>query len=129
MKTILKLYALVFWCLVLSFLVQFIGVEGGSDVIRSTLRGGEYRWDYEAMYAVVNLVWGIYCWKASKQPDQHLLFIDFTIWANVAHAVLMTVVGALRPGEFYHLLIDSLTLFIPAVILLYFRKKLINQKL
>ena len=123
---LLKLFAIIFWYLALSFVVQFLGTKTGDHFIISTVRGGEYRWDYEAMYAAINLVWGIFAWKASRQPQKNLLFTDFTIWANIVHPLVMTLVGVFRRGEFYHLLGDSLLLFIPALTLLYLRLKFIK---
>ena len=120
---LLKLFAVIFWYLSISFIIQLIAVKMGSSWVQSTLRHGDYRWDYEAMYAVVNVVWGVFCWKASAQPEKHSLFVSFTIWANIFHPIVMTTVGIFRPGDFFHLLGDSLVLFLPAVMLLYLTKR------
>ena len=120
-KKLLRLFALLFWYLALTFVVQLYGYSQHNPAIESTIRGSRYAWDYEAMYAALNLVWGIYCWKASKQPEQHALFIEFTIAANIFHPIVMTTIGFFRSGEFYHLLIDSLVLLVPALLLLHAR--------
>ena len=126
---ILKLFALIFWYLSFVFLATILTLQNHSSLFQTTVRGGEYRWDFEAMFTAIYFVWGIYCWKASKVPEKHILFIDFTIWANILHAIVMTLVGAFRPGEFYHLLTDSLVIFIPALVLLYTKSRLPKETL
>jgi hypothetical protein len=57
-----------------------------------------YNAPYESMLAAIHLVWGVMLWRASDDPRDHLLFIDFTIWANVAHGIVMLVVTPLQKG-------------------------------
>lgn len=53
------------------------------------LRFQPYNAAYESMMAAIYIVWAVMLWRASRQPAQHLLFIDFTIWATAAHALVM----------------------------------------
>ena len=46
---------------------------------------------YESMMAAIYIVWAVMLWRASRAPAQHLLFIDFTIWATAAHALVMLI--------------------------------------
>src|SRR5262245_47646836 len=101
---LLKLFAIIFWYFVVVFVLTIISLKTGRNFLQFTIRGYDYRWDYEAMFSAVYLVWGIFLWKAANAPSQHSSFIRFTIWANIFHAVVMTIVGLLRPGEFSHLL-------------------------
>lgn len=121
---ILKLFALIFWWLSFIFVATLLTADYPNTIFQHTVRGQEYRWDYEAMFTAVYFVWGIFAWKAAKNPEKHILFINFTIWANIFHAIVMTIVGVFRPGEFYHLLTDSLVIFIPALALLYAKSRL-----
>ena len=113
---VLKVFAIIFWYLTAVFLLSLVSLKVGKSFL--PIRGDEFRWDFEAMFGAIYVVWGIFLWRSSKSPEKHALFINFTIWANIAHAVTMTIVGTFRPGEFYHLFGDSIVLFIPAVVLL-----------
>ena len=35
-------------------------------------------------------------WRAASNPAQHTLFIDFTIWANAAHGIVMVIATPLQ---------------------------------
>lgn len=124
LSIVLKLYALVFWYITFILTLALISTRLGYSFLNFTIRQGEYRWDYEIMLASIYLVWGLYLWKSAKSPQAYLPFISFTIWANIAHAIVMTLVGVFRPGDFSHLLTDSLVLFMPAVTLLYLKRKI-----
>lgn len=93
------------------------------QVLKPDIRG-EYKWDFELMFATIYFIWAIFLWKASSNPQKHMLFIDFSIWTNVAHGVVMILIGILREGELVHLLLDSLVLILPAFLILIFRKKI-----
>ena len=60
------------------------------------LRFQPYNASYESMMAAIHLVWAIMLWRASGNPANHRLFIDFTIWANAAHGLVMLVATPLR---------------------------------
>lgn len=122
MKYSLRIIASILWYYVLIFILT------AANLIHLDTRG-EFRWDFEAMIASIYLIWGIYLWKASQEPKKHLLFINFTIWANILHGATMIILGYLREGEFYHLLIDGLVLLVPSAILYYIRLKETNAKL
>jgi hypothetical protein len=52
------------------------------------------RWDVlskhvELMIEIVYLVWGIFMLIAARKPLANLSFINFTLWANLAHGLLM----------------------------------------
>ena len=55
------------------------------------LRFQPYNAAYESMMAAIYIVWAVMLWRASREPAQHLLFIDFTIWATAAHALVMLI--------------------------------------
>jgi hypothetical protein len=66
----------------------------------------------EQMIAIVYIVWGLYLWRAAGDPLRNRLFIEFTIVANVAHAVLMGIQALAYPGEHLHLAGDVPALLI-----------------
>ena len=52
------------------------------------------RWDIlskhvELMIEIVYLVWGIFMLIAARKPLSNLSFINFTLWANLVHGLLM----------------------------------------
>ena len=64
------------------------------------------------MLSLIYLVWAVYLWVAAAQPVAYRSFLDFTMWANLAHGLVM-IPGALEHGYHSKLLTD-----IPWVLLL-----------
>jgi hypothetical protein len=80
------------------------------------LRFQPYNADYESMLAAINIVWAIMLWRASHNPARHLLFIEFTIWANVAHGVVMLIATPIQKG-LVMTFIEGVPLFVVAAML------------
>src|SRR4051812_20829356 len=59
--------------------------------------GGSLHWmvwgplsDHVApMLLAVYVVWSIYLIRAARNPQENASFIEFTVWANVAHGIVM----------------------------------------
>ena len=62
------------------------------------LRFQPYNVHYESMTAAIHIAWGVMLWRASANPAKHPLFIDFTIWANAAHGLVMLVATPSQKG-------------------------------
>jgi len=75
---------------------------------------------YESMLAAINIVWAIMLWRASDDPAQHALFIDFTIWANAAHGLVMIIATPLQKGPVM-MVIESVPLLVVAAVLWWLR--------
>jgi hypothetical protein len=71
----------------------------------------------EQMISIIYIVWGVFLWRASKDPFKNSLFINFTIAANVAHFALMGVQSLVMAGEHAHLYGDVLIGFIVIAVL------------
>lgn len=80
------------------------------------LRFQPYNVYYESMLAAVYLVWAVMLWRASYDPAKHSLFLDFTIWANAAHGLVMLVATPIQKG-FGMTLIEGLPLLGIAAVL------------
>ena len=80
------------------------------------LRFQPYNAHYESMLAAIHIVWAVMLWRASDDPAQHALFIDFTIWANVAHGVVMLIATPMAKG-LVMTVIEGLPLFAIAAVL------------
>ena len=60
----------------------------------------------ELMIEIVYFVWGVFFFKAAKNPLQYLSFINFTIWANLAHGLLMFAQVFIMPMFLYKIFTD-----------------------
>ena len=89
----------------------------------SLLRFQPYNASYESMLAAIHIIWAIMLWRASGDPAQHALFIDFTIWANAAHGFVMVIATPIQKGPTM-MFIESLPLFVIAAVLRWLRPKL-----
>ena len=91
---------------------------GGS--LAPLLRFQPYNAHYESMMAGIHVVWAIMLWRASDDPAKHALFIDFTIWANAAHALVMFIATPLQKG-LVMTMIEGLPLLLVAAVLWWLR--------
>ncbi len=122
------------WSVVLFFLVFMFLLMSFSEYTHSIpwlsyfLRHGNYSWDYEAMFATINLVWGIYLWKASGNLSRYEEFLGFTAWANLAHGAFMFMLALVRADNYSMLLGDGFLLLLAGFILLYLNQAYRNEK-
>lgn len=93
---------------------------GGS--LAPLLRFQPYNVSYESMLTAIHLVWAVMLWRASAKPQEHLLFIDFTIWANVAHGLVMLIATPVQKG-LVMMPIEGLPLFVIAGVLWWLRPR------
>ena len=70
--------------------------------------GGSFHWliwddvygHVAPMLIVIYLTWGIFFIIAAKDPARYLTFLDFTMWANLGHGLLMIPMALF--GAMYH---------------------------
>ena len=75
--------------------------------------GGAFRfmrWDVlskhvELMLEAVYLVWGIFILMAARKPLAYLSFLNFTLWANLVHGLLM-IPQAMMVGMMFKMFTD-----------------------
>ena len=84
------------------------------------LRFQPYNASYESMMAAIYIVWAVMLWRASDEPANHRLFIDFTIWATVAHGLVMIVATPMQKGAAM-MVVESLPLLAIAALLWWLR--------
>ena len=75
----------------------------------------------ELMIEIVYLVWGVFFFRAARNPLAYLSFIDFTIWANLAHGLLMIPQSHVMDGFHYKLITDVAYCLVLAVGLWFLR--------
>ena len=121
-SVVLKIQAVVF--LLFAAFVIFTILFGQNPLSEFFYQGEEFHWDYEVMFAGLFFVWGIFLWMISYDPAKHASFIDFTIVANAMHIAVMIVIGLIDSNELRHLFTDGVFLFVPTLLILYFRKGL-----
>lgn len=97
-------------------------ILGPGGTFAPLLRFQPYNAHYESMLAAIHIVWAVMLWRASGDPAKHLLFIDFTIWANAAHGVVMLMVTPIQKG-LVMTAIEGLPLFVIAAILWWLRPR------
>lgn len=86
------------------------------------LRFQPYNAHYESMMAGIYIVWAVMLWRASDDPAKHALFIDFTIWANAAHALVMFIATPVQKG-LVMTMIEGLPLLLLAAALWWLRPR------
>ena len=91
------------------------------------LRFQPYNADYESMLAAINIVWAVMLWRASNDPAKHLLFIDFTIWANVAHGLVMLIATPVQKG-LVMTFIEGVPLLVVAAVLWWLRPTSVSEE-
>ena len=84
------------------------------------LRFQPYNAAYESMMAAIHIVWAVMLWRASSDPASHRLFIDFTMWANAAHGLVMIVATPMQKG-IPMTLVESVPLLVIAGVLWWLR--------
>jgi hypothetical protein len=122
----LRLLAIFFFWYTAAFILSVLPLLEikGALLPQLSFRGGAHVWDFEFFFMVIYFVWGIFLWKASNAPLKQKLFIDFTLWATLAHIFAMLVVGFIRRADLSHLLVDATALAIPLLLVTIFRFRL-----
>ncbi len=128
LKLALRILAVFFWWYGVVFVLSVAQLGGLSLPALPFLeyRGSAYAWDFELMFTAILIVWGSYLWIASKEPQQHRLFVDFTIVATIAHIAAMLVIGFIRTADLTHLLMDAVALSMPTTLVLIYRLRLVS---
>ena len=67
------------------------------------------------MLFAVYIVWSIFLLRAARDPLAHAMFLDFTVWANVAHGISMLPHALSSPEYHVKFLTDIPWVFVPAV--------------
>jgi hypothetical protein len=86
------------------------------------LRFQPYNAYYESMLTAIHIVWAVMLWRASYDPPRHALFIDFSMWANAAHGLVMVIATPIQKGPVM-MIVESLPLLVIAAALWWLRPK------
>lgn len=77
---------------------------------------------YELMLIAMLGAWGVFLWRAARDPQDHRFFIDFSLLFLGLHALVMAYTAVVVEGEIHHLITDVLLLAVMAVVLLALRR-------
>lgn len=122
LKIVLKISSIYLWYFTPLFLLIISDI--GKRLFREGTPLGEaivrhpYQWDYELMFAGFFLVWGIFVWKAAKNPEQNLTFIKFTAWGFFVTVITNILVGLFKTQDLVHLINDSISWFVLGFLIL-----------
>jgi hypothetical protein len=53
------------------------------------------------MLFIIYIVWGVFLLIAAREPRAYLSFLNFTMWANLAHGLLMVVQTAMMMDHYW----------------------------
>lgn len=59
--------------------------------------------EFEILFALLFLVWGIFLWISARSPEDNKLFIYFTVWASIVHLLWMICVAFINPSDAWHM--------------------------
>ena len=53
------------------------------------------------MLFTIYIVWGVFFWIAANNPVAYTSFLTFTMWANLAHALIMAGQATMMPERYW----------------------------
>ncbi|MGV0741391.1 DUF6632 domain-containing protein [Mycolicibacterium sp. XJ870] len=97
LRVFLRVYGIltliIFGLLFAGFMVQtpLLAEQGGvlNWAIWNDVRFGGDHAHVPPMLLLIYVVWGVFLLRAAGNPRAYSSFLDFTMWANLAHGVLM----------------------------------------
>jgi hypothetical protein len=96
---------IIFTPLFLGFIFQtpLLAEDGGplNWLIWNDVRFGQDHAHVPPMLFVVYVVWGVFLLLAARKPLAYTSFLEFTMWANLLHGVLMAVQAAVDVDRYW----------------------------
>ncbi|HEX5253520.1 MAG TPA: DUF6632 domain-containing protein [Mycobacterium sp.] len=69
--------------------------------IWNDVRCGSEHLHVPPMLMVIYIVWGVFLLRAASDPRSYASFLNFTMWANLAHGMLMAVQAATEISHYW----------------------------
>ena len=109
LKVFLRVYGvlmlIIFGLLFTGFIVQtpLLAEDGGALnwTIWNDVRFGDQHAHVPPMLLLIYVVWGVFLLRAANDPEAYLSFLNFTMWANLAHGLLMVVQAAMDMDRYW----------------------------
>lgn len=73
------------------------------------------------MIFIIYIVWGFYFFKVAKDPLKHQSFLDFTLWANLFHGLVMVPMALMDATYHLRFLTDIPFILLIAIFLYWLR--------
>lgn len=108
-RVFLRVYGVLTLAIFVSLLVGFIAqspllAEHGGALnwtIWNDVRCGGEHLHVPPMLMVIYVVWGVFLLRAARDPAGYASFLGFTMWANLAHGLLMAVQAATEIDRYW----------------------------
>ena len=95
----------IFVSLLVGFLAQspLLAEHGGvlNWTIWNDVRCGSAHLHVPPMLMVIYIVWGVFLLRAASDPRSYASFLSFTMWANLAHGLLMAVQASTEISHYW----------------------------
>jgi|SRR5215211_4895895 len=95
----------IFSLLFVGFIVEspLLAEHGGALnwTIWNDVRFGHEHAHVPPMLLLIYAVWGVFMLRAAGNPQGYLSFLNFTMWANLAHGVLMAVQAGMDMDRYW----------------------------
>jgi hypothetical protein len=109
LKIFLRVYGvltlIIFSLLFVGFVVQtpLLAEHGGvlNWTIWNDVRFGNDHAHVPPMLLLIYVVWGVFLLRAARNPRAFSSFLDFTMWANLAHGLLMVAQAAMDIDRYW----------------------------
>jgi Family of unknown function (DUF6632) len=108
LATFLRIYGvlslIIFSSLIVGFAIQTpLLAEGGSLnwLIWNGIQCGGQPCHVPPMLFIIYLVWGVFFFVAARKPLAYVSFLNFTMWANLFHGLLMAVQAGMMMDRYW----------------------------
>ncbi|NJO40269.1 MAG: hypothetical protein HC769_11245 [Cyanobacteria bacterium CRU_2_1] len=95
---------IIFGSLFLGFLLQIPLLAEGEPLnwtIWNGIQCGGEPCHVPPMLFIIYLVWGVFFFLAAQKPLAYLSFLNFTMWANLFHGLLMVMQALMMPEHYW----------------------------
>lgn len=117
-------------------IILFVGLFLGTLFDAAALQDGGalrfMRWEplskhVELMLEIVYVVMAVFLFLAAKKPEAYISFINFVIWANLAHGLLMVFQSLMMPHFHYKMFTDVAYCLVLAIGLMILKPKITEK--
>ena len=80
------------------------------------------------MLFVVYIVWGVFMLRAASNPQGYLSFLNFTMWANLAHGLLMVAQAAMEMDRYWSKFLTDIPFMLVLALGIYLLRPSVNTE-
>ena len=138
--TALRIFLRIYGVMTLTVMtLLFVGVAVQSPLLAE--HGGALNWTIwndvrfghehahvPPMLFVVYIVWGVFMLRAASNPQGYLSFLNFTMWANLAHGLLMVVQAAMDMDRYWSKFLTDIPFMLVLALGIYLLRPSVNTE-